>query len=210
MATPNSTCSYQDCERTDIIARGYCHKHYQLGVAHGWIIQRKHLPPEARLERDTEDLPNGCKVWTGAINSAGYGLITVNGKVTRAHRYAWERVNGSIPEGMLIDHICHNRACVEVTHLRLATRAQNNAYRKGANPNNRTSGVRGVTWDRKRKRWLAGVSKDGKAYYCGMYTTIEAAAKAAALKRAELFDWPDFDPQEFALDAPDNRMDGAA
>lgn len=57
----------------------------------------------------------------------GYGRLRVNGKNHMAHRYAWERVNGPIPNGMTIDHLCFNRACIEPAHMRIVTRAVNGA-----------------------------------------------------------------------------------
>jgi len=72
----------------------------------------------------------------------GYGkYMTINGKNHRAHRAAWIEANGDIPEGFVVDHICHNeaverseckggftckhRACVNLDHLRLASQSEN-------------------------------------------------------------------------------------
>ena len=55
----------------------------------------------------------------------GYHKVRVNGKQIRAHRWAWELVNGKIPNGMVIDHICRNRACVALDHLRVVTQKEN-------------------------------------------------------------------------------------
>lgn len=83
-----------------------------------------------------------CLVWVGGKTADGYGRITAGGK-TFAHRYAWERENGPIPEGMQVDHICWNRACVNAQHLRLATRYENARNLSGPRADN-TSGYRGV------------------------------------------------------------------
>jgi len=37
------------------------------------------------------------------------------------HRHKWEEANGTIPEGYEIDHMCKNRACCNLDHLRLLT-----------------------------------------------------------------------------------------
>ena len=55
----------------------------------------------------------------------GYHKIWVNKKMIRAHRWAWELINGTIQDGLVIDHICKNRACVAIDHLRMVTQKEN-------------------------------------------------------------------------------------
>ena len=70
-----------------------------------------------------------CIEWPGQINKDGYGLWTQKraGKVTRimAHRLAYEALFGPIPEGLVIDHLCRNRACSQPWHLEPVTRGEN-------------------------------------------------------------------------------------
>ena len=56
----------------------------------------------------------------------GYSRVWHKGKLWRGHRLAWELTNGAIPEGMVIDHLCRNRACVNLNHLRLVSQQENN------------------------------------------------------------------------------------
>lgn len=42
-----------------------------------------------------------------------------------AHRAIWQHVHGAIPEGMTVDHICHERRCINVDHMRLLTNYEN-------------------------------------------------------------------------------------
>jgi len=131
-----------------------------------------------------------CWLWTGTRNSAGYGQLT--GKLSarrcylRAHRVSFEIVNGPIPDGMLVDHICQVRSCVRPDHLRLATAKQNQEHRVGAQSNSST-GVRGVSWHQKAGKWEAQVTHHQKKKYLGLFTSIEEATEAVTAYRNEVF-----------------------
>ena len=115
-----------------------------------------------------------CLIWTGALSPKGYGAIWVDGRTMRAHRFAWERVNGPLPRGAVVDHyVCHTPSCVEVAHLRPATDAQNQANRKGANRNSR-SGIRGIRDC--GTHWKVRVSKGG-VEYGGRHELLEDALR---------------------------------
>jgi hypothetical protein len=62
-----------------------------------------------------------CTEWTGPKNLKGYGR---QGKKL-AHRVAWERAKGPVPANLELDHLCRNRACVNVEHLELVTHQEN-------------------------------------------------------------------------------------
>lgn len=66
-----------------------------------------------------------CIVWQGAQNSMGYGCFGIEGRSHLAHRLAWEDARGPIPDGMQVDHLCRNRACINVAHLELVTNQEN-------------------------------------------------------------------------------------
>jgi hypothetical protein len=72
------------------------------------------------------DSGSGCLRWQGPVDPAGYGRISAHGY---AHRVAWEREHGPIPEGMQIDHVadrgCRWRDCVLVAHLEPVTQLEN-------------------------------------------------------------------------------------
>ena len=60
-----------------------------------------------------------------SITSNGYSRIKIDGKNIQAHRWAWEIVNGKIPNDKVIDHICRNKKCIAVDHLRIVTQQEN-------------------------------------------------------------------------------------
>lgn len=182
-------CSIEGCEKPlRNKSRALCSMHYQRWRKHGDPLAGNvvyAIPEEsftARVAWDGEHL-----IWTGTLSAAGYGQLSVNGRRDYAHRYAWEREHGPIPEGMVIDHRCWVRSCVNVDHLRLATVAQNCQNLSGATSANTTTGVRGVSPTANGRRYQAKVKHNGIPHYCGTFDTIGEAASAAAAKRAELF-----------------------
>jgi hypothetical protein len=66
-----------------------------------------------------------CWEWIGAKTSSGYGHLSVDGATIKAHRYAWEREHGPIPDGLLVCHTCDNRLCVRLSHLFLGSAHDN-------------------------------------------------------------------------------------
>ena len=152
--------------------------------------RRNYPTPEAAFEARTER-HGDCLVWIGDAMTNGYGVIWDGQRVTRAHRYAWEQENGPIPPGQELDHICRNRACCEVTHLRLATRKQNMENLSGR-PGS-ASGVRGVSRAKGGKKWRVRVKHNYREYSGGEYTTLAEAEAAAIELRNRLFTFNSLD-----------------
>ncbi|QIV87529.1 HNH endonuclease signature motif containing protein [Glutamicibacter mishrai] len=127
-----------------------------------------------------------CWDWTGAINSRGYGVIKKNDNLLLAHRYSYQEHKGKIPTGISIDHVCHNKRCVNPSHLRLATDKQNNENRSGANRNS-TTGVLGVSRTQDGKMYRVQVMHNRKNYQAGPFVSIEEAERAAIVLRNSMF-----------------------
>jgi hypothetical protein len=158
--------------------------------------KRAGLPPTpprpSKAERFWAKVDKGdehdCWEWTAFRDPDGYGRLDSG----PAHRYSYKLAVGPIPQGMFIDHRCRNRGCVNPSHLRLATNKQN-SENQGGPPSTNTSGYRGVSWDTRRQCWVAQVGHERRRIHVGYYSTAEAAAEAARLKRIELFTHNDAD-----------------
>lgn len=66
-----------------------------------------------------------CLTWTGYKQPNGYGKFGLNRKSLYAHRVAYEALVGPIADGLMIDHLCRNRACVNVEHMEAVTNQVN-------------------------------------------------------------------------------------
>lgn len=178
-------CTIAGCEKK-ASARTWCHMHYKRWQKNGDPTSpgNRELfldPADAFAARTVRD--GDCLTWTGSKDPKGYGRMSVKGKLVGVHRYAWERANGTIPDGMQIDHKCWNRACANVDHLRLATNQENRSSLSGA--------IGGRTLPRgvhmQGRRYIAKVAKAGIPYYLGSFSTAAEAATVVTAKRAELF-----------------------
>lgn len=80
--------------------------------------------------------PNECWLWIPRLGGGGYGQIYIKGKQRYVHRVSYELANGPIPHGLVVDHICKVRHCVNPAHLRAVTTRENiihaRAWEQGA------------------------------------------------------------------------------
>ena len=71
-----------------------------------------------------------CRIWLLSVDRDGYGSTVLNGEFRRSHVVQWEEIFGPVPDGLVLDHLCHDpdicvggfsclhRRCGEVTHLK--------------------------------------------------------------------------------------------
>ena len=116
-------CSIEGCEGQHE-AKGYCQKHYLRYKKWGDPLRTKYSGNEDRFWKNV-DKTGACWLWKLDRNSSGHGRFRVRRKLWLAHRYAYTIVRGPIPEGLQVNHLCDNPACVKPSHLVLGDHQQN-------------------------------------------------------------------------------------
>lgn len=138
--SPLPPCSVENCvQPTEKIIKGMCVMHYSrvattgdAGPAHSMRIIGDH---EARFWASVDmlgPLPphrltlGWCWQWTRPLNANGYGSFSVGREKLGPHRWAYRNFIGPIPDGYEVDHLCHNRACVNfLRHLQAVPKRHN-------------------------------------------------------------------------------------
>ena len=118
----------------------------------------------------------------GYTHHEGYVLISIDGRKRLAHRLAWLYTYGYWPTSQL-DHINRVRDDNRIENLREVT-DQENHWNRGKQKNN-SSGLTGVFWDKKSKKWRAYIYVCGKQKHLGLFDTQEEASVAYLKAKAE-------------------------
>ena len=107
----------------------------------------------------------------GSLNKLGYIEIGVDRRVYKAHRLIYFYHNGHLP--LSTDHIDGNKSNNKIENLRNATTSQNAMNRKISTKN--SSGIKGVIWHKRDKKWVVQVKVNSKYHSFGYYDNKELA-----------------------------------
>jgi hypothetical protein len=126
--------------------------------------------------------------WSGkpafaGLNNHGYKQGAVDRRMLIGHRVAWAIVHGEWPDGH-IDHINGDRADNRISNLRIATPVENNRNMRKFVSN--SSGVTGVNYHKRDKRYRAFISIEDRSVHLGNFLTIEEAIAARQAAERDL------------------------
>ena len=110
----------------------------------------------------------------GSINNRGYRQIRIRGKSYTAHHLAWLYVHGRFPKDQ-IDHTNHERSDNRILNLREATNKENS--KNQILYKNNKSGIQGIFWEKKRKKWKVQITLNGIQKHLGYFKNIKDAKK---------------------------------
>lgn len=127
----NMMCNVDGCSQRKL-SLGLCKYHYERqrrlgtptapGIRGLANLERRFW---AKVGAPTE---SGCREWQAGKFANGYGQFYKVDRPVYAHRFSYELAHGAIPAGLQLDHLCRNRACVNLDHLEAVT-AQVNTLR---------------------------------------------------------------------------------
>jgi len=155
----------------------------------------KYLPTYEEVARELEYDPGwGLFQWrirkagrdfgpffAGSADANGYRVIRLNGKLYFAHRLAWLLSTGAWPANQ-IDHKDGNRSNNRISNLRECTNQENMLNSKLYITS--ASGIKGVHWHSKARKWEAQTYINGKKSYLGLFESIDDA-KDCVMKARE-------------------------
>lgn len=149
----DAQCSVAECPDRPK-SRGFCELHFDRVQRHGdpnvLLVDSRPASERWRDLYEVTNLGHGtpCWLWTGRVGAQGYGRIKDNRKASLikeplAHRFVYEQVTAQIPDGLTLDHLCHNddkdcsggikclhRRCVNPDHLEPVTTQVNTSRGK--------------------------------------------------------------------------------
>jgi len=118
--------------------------------------------------------------WAGkptcsSTTARGYNSGCVLNSDIYAHRVAWAIHYGEWPSGQ-IDHINGERTDNRIENLREVTSQENARNRRRTERN--TSGIVGVSWSKRKRKWFARIGVNGEDVFLGHFDCKQDAAYA--------------------------------
>lgn len=107
-----------------------------------------------------QKMPDGCWIWTGQRTKYGYAVLqlTIEGRHSsfKVHRVIWTIKHGPMPHGLVLDHLCRVRPCINPAHLEPVTNRENILRGTGPTARNaaKTHCLRGHLLDESNINWL--------------------------------------------------------
>lgn len=196
-----NTCSAPECDKPRH-AHGLCSMHAAR------MRRRGELEPEPLYMRGRtlEDQywakvdrrgPDECWPWLARISPDGYGRFNRSPVGVLAHRYGWHLANGPIPDGHVIDHVCHDpatctggkscphRACQNPAHMLPVSNARNASVERRRTPNSDvTHCPQGHEYTPENTLWSTRKSTGRKFRQCRTCIRERMARRAAAAREA--------------------------
>lgn len=118
-----------DCGKTTYISTGHLNSGcvVSCGCYRRYINKNKgHTTDEIiKLTNEIPTNENGCKIWPYTLNDKGYGKISFKNKTYEVHRVLYRCIHGEIKKGLVVRHLCNNKACVNIGHLDLGSAKDN-------------------------------------------------------------------------------------
>lgn len=116
--------------------------------------------PEERFWTRVEKTPT-CWIWLGRKSATGYGQFDIGNRTEQAHRWAYKRYIGPIPDDLPLDHLCRNRACVNYERCLEPVTSWENTHRSPIAPAavnaRKTHCPKGHPYDATNTRWYRHV-----------------------------------------------------
>lgn len=183
-----------------------CRTHYQQVYKNGKVQNRTHLTPNEIIEHD--DYAE-VALYNIRYEETGRTIIDKN-DIEKVKQYKWRLSDGRVmttigrkniflhryildaPKNKKVDHINRNPLDNRRHNLRLCTTQENNRNKRMLNEN--TSGVTGVYYSKRDKKWIAQIKINNKGIHLGAHEDLEYA-KAIRLK-AEQIAFKDFSPNK--------------
>jgi len=160
----------------------------------------------SRLETliDTADLPRAMEFpWTWGPHwdrhtKSFYAEGKTYKKGEKRQYFSLHRWIMQPEPGFEVDHIYHDTLNNRRSNLRIVPKGANQQNYAGARRHNKSSGIRGVSWNSRTNKWIAKFRKNKKDYHIGSFDTIEEAEIAVKTARAKYL--------EYSLEALDENL----